>query len=150
MRMFRFVKNLRALLAGISPKKEPGEFYFVSIPHGRRSDAQSSKIIGSFKEKEGMTYIVEKGELGAFSKIQGARVSSPYSLITLDVYSDLASIGFIAAVSKALANRGVSVNVVSAYCHDHLLVPVKDTKRAMSILRRISKESAEKASRLES
>ena len=141
---------MRALLAGISPKKEPGEFYFVSIPHSKRNDVPSSKILGCFREKEGMTYIVGKKELGEFSWVPGSRVSTPYSLITLNVYSDLASIGFISAVSKALANRGISVNVVSAYCHDHLLVPVKDTKRAMSILRRISKESAEKASRIES
>lgn len=139
--MFRSIRNLKALLAGISPKREPGEYYIVGLSLKECAPALCEKALGCFREREGMTFFIEKKELAGMSKIRGARISQPYSLITLNVYSDLTSVGFIAAVSRALAERGISVNVVSAYHHDHLLVAVKDAARAVKILSRLSHQS---------
>jgi hypothetical protein len=60
-------------------------------------------------------------------------------LITLNVHSDLSAIGFLARITGALAESGISVNAVSAYYHDHLFVPINAAKRAIIILNGLSK-----------
>ncbi len=69
---------------------------------------------------------------------QADGLSLPYSVvcawITLTVHSSLQAVGLTAAVSRALAEAEISCNVVAAYYHDHLFVPVEDGGRAMVVL----------------
>ncbi len=52
----------------------------------------------------------------------GAKEEPGYRLITLDVHFDWQVIGYLAAVTRALADAGVPVGVLSSFHHDHLLV----------------------------
>ena len=52
-------------------------------------------------------------------------------MITLSVKSSLYAVGFLAAITSKLAEHDISVNVVSAYNHDHLFVPTKKSHEAM-------------------
>jgi hypothetical protein len=54
--------------------------------------------------------------------------------ITLQVHSDLAAVGLTAAFSSALAQAGISCNVVAGMHHDHLFVPVDQAQQAMRSL----------------
>ena len=58
--------------------------------------------------------------------------------ITLTVQSSLAAVGLTAAVSTALAEAGISCNVVAGYHHDHLLVPADRLDDALAALRRLA------------
>ena len=62
----------------------------------------------------------------------------PYSLvcvwITLTIHSSLEAVGLTAAVSSALTEANISCNVVAAYYHDHIFVPIADADRAMNVL----------------
>ena len=75
-------------------------------------------------------------------------MSLSYSLvcawITLTVHSSLEAVGLTAAVSRALAEENISCNVVAAYYHDHLFVPVGDGERAMEVLLALSSEAMRK------
>ncbi|GAM58533.1 hypothetical protein JCM19231_1998 [Vibrio ishigakensis] len=42
--------------------------------------------------------------------------------------------GLTAAVSSALAAEEISANVIAAYYHDHVFVPVDKTKEALEVL----------------
>lgn len=55
-------------------------------------------------------------------------------MITLTVHSNLNAVGFLAAVAAKLAEHQISVNVVSAFYHDHLFVPDEKAEQAMQIL----------------
>ncbi|MHA1926560.1 MAG: ACT domain-containing protein, partial [Candidatus Thorarchaeota archaeon] len=88
----------------------------------------------TFKEKEGVTLILDKTMADAHS----LEYLSTWSMITLSVHSDLEAIGFIARVTSELAKEGISVNVVSAYYHDHLFVPYEEGQEAMEILQALS------------
>ena len=50
--------NIRNLLKTVRPFLNEGEYVFCTIPSGPVID--QSKLIGSFKEKEGVTVILEK------------------------------------------------------------------------------------------
>jgi len=54
------------------------------------------------------------------------------------VHSSLEAVGLTAAFSKALADSGISCNVVAAFYHDHIFVDRKDGEKAMIILNRFS------------
>ena len=83
-----------------------------------------------FREREGLTAIVEKGDADRLSLpcVFEAR------LITLAVHSSLEAVGFLAIVTAALAQENIPCNVISAYYHDHLLVPVARADEAMALL----------------
>lgn len=46
-------------------------------------------------------------------------------------------VGFLATVSKALADEGISIYVLSAYSTDHILIKKKDIVRAEKKLRKL-------------
>ena len=59
-------------------------------------------------------------------------------MITLTVHSSLEAVGLLAEVATAFAARGISVNVVSAYYHDHLFVPSDRVEEALAALSELS------------
>ena len=65
----------------------------------------------------------------------------PARMITLTVQSSLEAVGFLAAITAALAAQGISVNPVSAYYHDHLFVPIHQTDRAMACLHQLAAQA---------
>jgi hypothetical protein len=90
----------------------------------------------TFQEAEGITIILSKGQADKSS----LPYSGLYAWITLTVHSSLEAVGLTAAVSKALTEANISCNVVAAYHHDHIFVPVKDVGRAIDALTRLSKQ----------
>lgn len=66
------------------------------------------------------------------------RPGSGWARITLTIYSSLDAVGLTAAVAGALADRGISANVVAAFHHDHLFVPWDRRDEAMALLRMLS------------
>jgi hypothetical protein len=124
--------NLQKLLQTMQPKLNAGEFVFCTIENLDLVD--SKKIISFFKEEEGYTIIMQK-ELA--NELQFS-YTAVFSWITLTVHSSLEAVGLTAAISAALSNAGISCNVVAAYFHDHIFVPVKDAEKAMNVLKALS------------
>ena len=86
--------------------------------------------IGWFRESEGISAIVP---LETANRL-GLSLGFKADWITLDVVSDLSSVGLTAVVSTALAKAGISCNVVAGYHHDHLFVPAGKGKEALQVL----------------
>nr|WP_302181287.1 ACT domain-containing protein [Paraburkholderia sp. NMBU_R16] len=59
-------------------------------------------------------------------------------MITLEIHSDLAAVGFLATVCTALARVRIPCNAVSAYYHDHIFVPVDQAIQALEVLRSLA------------
>ncbi len=57
-----------------------------------------------------------------------------FRLITIDVQLDPQMVGFMAAISAALKDAGVSIMTYAAYSRDHLFVPVDQFDTAMTTL----------------
>src|SRR5437868_3557101 len=104
--------NLSLLLKTMTPELNEGDYVFCTIPHEQVIDF--SIIISSFKEKEGLTIILNKHDADKL------RLSYHYiaAWITLTVHSALQAVGLTAAFSKALADAGISCNVIAACYHD--------------------------------
>jgi uncharacterized protein len=120
--------DLDTLLRNLRPELRPGVFAFCSWPRDR--PLADLPAMGTFREAEGMTVIVEE----RVAAERGLACLYRAAWITLGVHSDLHAVGLLAAATRALADAGISVNVVSAVHHDHLFVPVERTAEAMAVL----------------
>jgi hypothetical protein len=124
--------NLPQLLKTMKPKLHSGEYVFCSVASPGKIDVQ--QIICVFKEDEGVTVIIEK----VFADTLQLSYSYVAAWITLTVHSSLEAVGLTAAFATALAEAGISCNVVAAFYHDHIFVNKKDAEQAMQVLEAIS------------
>src|SRR3954453_3401399 len=117
-------RNLEILLQGTAPAMHEDEFVYCT----------HAKIAGDpvcvFRESEGWTLVLRRAE----AERLGIPFTYPCRMITLTVQSSLEAVGLLADVATRLAARGISVNVVSGYYHDHLFVPVDRAEETMAAL----------------
>ena len=121
--------NLQTLLQKMKPELKDGEFVFCTMEPALAFELRLSSI-GQFVQDEGVTLILAKAE----AEEHKLEFTYPCRMITLKVHSSLEAVGYLAAVTDKLARRGVSVNAISAYFHDHLFVPIGRASEAMKVL----------------
>jgi hypothetical protein len=126
--------ELPRLLADLAPRLLPERYVFCSLPHGSYGDGAELAPLASFQEEEGLTLVVPE----RCAKEAHIAYTSIFCCITLTVHSSLTGVGLTAVVSTELARRGISVNVIAAMYHDHLLVPVDQAERALAALAAVS------------
>jgi hypothetical protein len=124
--------SLATLLRSMSPQLNDGEYVFCTIRDGHLP--KDCEVIGSFREQEGLTVILER------EQAEKAGFSFDYvaAWITLNVHSALEAVGLTAAFASALGQAGISCNVIAGYYHDHLFVGQADAERAMTVLRQLA------------
>ncbi|NMY82490.1 ACT domain-containing protein [Pseudomonas sp. WS 5411] len=122
---------LATLLRSMSPQLNVGDYVFCTLADSHLPDCE---VIGSFREQEGLTVIVER------QQAEQAGLSFEYvaAWITLNVHSALEAVGLTAAFATALGRAGISCNVVAGYYHDHLFVGRNDAERAMDVLKQLA------------
>jgi uncharacterized protein len=125
--------DLKELLTHMQPELNPGAYAFVTLPIGVLVDP--GQIVASVQESEGLSAILpEQAALDL-----GLPIAFTAAWITLNVHSDLATVGLTAAFSSALGQAGISCNVVAGVHHDHLFVPIDQAQQAMEALRALSR-----------
>ncbi len=130
-------KNLNRLLASLSPTLLEGEFVFCSFKNSQYSSYQDLCPIVTIEESEGLTLVIPKEQ----AKQHHIEYAAVFKKITLEVQSNLEAVGLTAAVSTALAARGISANIVAGYFHDHIFVPEANTDQAIAILQELTLRS---------
>ena len=107
--------DLDRLLAGLAPVPDATEYGFETV-------AEAPALGDAFaliRENEGITII---------------RPGKGWARITLGGHSSLAAVGLTARVAAALADRGISANMVAAFHHDHVFVPWNRREEALAVL----------------
>jgi uncharacterized protein len=129
------VTNLAELLRSMQPTLHEGAYAFVSV--APTTDFACLEPIATFRESEGLTLIV-KQQRAVEAQLP---VLFRAAWITLTVHSDLEAVGLTAAVATALAEAGISCNVIAAAFHDHIFVPVASANEALAVLQRLQRRS---------
>jgi hypothetical protein len=91
----------------------------------------------SFREAEGTTIITTQESAATY----GIEYTFPCKMITLNVHSSLEAVGFMAVISAKLSEKGIGVNPVSGYYHDHCFVPLGKEDQAMKVLEELATEA---------
>lgn len=125
--------DLDTLLKNLQPVLDSQEYVFCTV-NGELKNYLVLNPLATFVETEGLTLLLTKVQAQSL----GACTDSMFKRITLSVYSSLEAVGLTAVVASALAKEGISANMIAAYHHDHVLVPVDKADEAMHILTRLS------------
>ncbi len=126
---------LATLLRSMSPHLNDGDYVFCTLPD--HNIPAGCEVIGSFREQEGLTLILERQQ----AEHAGLAFDYVAAWITLNVHSALEAVGLTAAFASALGKAGISCNVIAGYYHDHLFVGRADAERAMHVLRQLATDS---------
>ncbi len=124
-------RDLEKLVAGMRPARRHGAVVMVTLPT-LPSDVE---VLATVREDEGLTVIVEQTAADA----HGWDYDVPLTWVTLQIHSALDAVGLTAAFSTALAEAGISCNVLAGRFHDHLLVPVHQAEAGMDVLAQLSR-----------
>jgi len=93
-----------------------GRFVYTKVS----KEPQLHKHFLISKDKDEITVVTEVGNLGDLKIIE--RNKDYYTLISLNVSVPFYSVGFLAAVSSAIAKANKNVLIVSTYSKDYILV----------------------------
>jgi len=111
-------RDLKRLLAELDPRISPERYSFELT----ESPTLAPDTFALIRESEGVTAI-------------RSNPSGHWAHIAIGVLSELESVGLTAALSKRLADAGISANVVAALHHDHIFVPWERREEALALLR---------------
>lgn len=64
-------------------------------------------------------------------------IDRDWKIITFDMELPFELVGFISTVSKALADAGISIFVISAFSTDHVLIKSDDLDKTIGILEKL-------------
>jgi len=116
-----YFKNGRAVVAAET---------FV-IVKTKRACAGALAVI---KDSRETTCVVEGSKLRA-QKFMG--IEGGWRMITFDMVLPFTLVGFLAVVSGALAEAGISIFTLSAYSTDHVFVKNRDLEKAVRTLEKL-------------
>ena len=105
------------------------EYGFATVPLD--TIMVDDAVIGSFREKEGLTLIAAK----RFLEDKKIPHEGPFAKLSLETPTSLELVGLTAVLSNALAQNNISANVVCAYYHDHIFVQYRLREPAIKILK---------------
>lgn len=88
-------------------------------------------------DKDEVTLVLPAGAAADFTRrLPGLVISSTtYRLITFDAVLEPTLTGFMALISRALADAGIPILPLAAYSRDHILVPADHLEAALTALR---------------
>ncbi|KAK1974469.1 ACT domain-containing protein [Colletotrichum cereale] len=133
--------SLHTLLSTLKAVLDPETYVFVTLPPGAAPPPLADVRL-LFREREGLTLVTTL----ATATARGLEHVFRSRMITLDVHSSLEAVGFMAVVAARLAARGIGVNPVSGYFHDHLFVPEGREAEAVEELEKLALEHARRES----
>jgi len=127
-------RDLTVLLRDMTPDRRPGRYVFTSA----EAIPTEARPIATVVEDEGISMVLDQAE----AERLGLAYDTVMAMITLRIHSALDAVGLTAAVATALAEVGISCNVVAGRVHDHLFVPIDDGDRAIEALERLAAAAA--------
>ena len=123
------------MIRSLSPRLRDGEYVFCTVGNAHYGDYAEVDPIASFSEMEGLTLVLLKDA----AESAGLQYQGIFRCISLGVHSNLQAVGLTAAVSAALAENGISANMMAGYFHDHIFVESNNATDALGILLNLAK-----------
>ncbi len=123
--------DLKDILVKMNPVLNGDEYVFCTLPHLSAEALLRLNPISTFQEEEGVSLIVTR----EVADRNGISYDSVFKRITISLHTSLDAVGLTALLSTALAEKGISANVVAAFYHDHIFVPSDKAEVALDALK---------------
>ena len=121
----------------------PATFFLVGLRHedwarlleNPELSPRASAPFMLLKDEHEVTLLLEETDWHTMRHAaRDARVEGGFRLLTFDVELDWKVVGFLARVTRILADAGVSCGALSAFSRDHLLIKQDDLGTALRVL----------------
>ena len=137
--------NVRKLLAQARFYTDSNDYVLIKLP--ARAITVAAGILAEIGEPFG-ALVADKDEVTLLTyleavedfkkRLEGATVyPNTYRLITIDVELAPSITGFMAYLSRALAENGISILPYAAFSRDHILVPADKLDDAITTLKQL-------------
>ncbi len=135
--------EINELLKKTRVEVSPETYYLVSLPHDDwkkllENPELSPRMTAPFmilSDKYEVTLMLDDTDYQTCRyAIRDAKVEGNFRLLTFDLVLDFTVVGFMAAVSKILAEAEISIMALSAFSRDHLLIKQNDLAKALKVL----------------
>jgi hypothetical protein len=91
-------------------------------------------------DRNEITLVIEQKKV---NKKEVIEIEKNWKILTFDMVLPFGLVGFLATVSKALADEGISIYVISAYSTDHILIKKKDIVKVKKKLKKLGCKQVE-------
>ncbi|MCY7346269.1 MAG: ACT domain-containing protein [Pyrinomonadaceae bacterium] len=121
----------------------PETFFLVSLPHQDwlkliQNPELSPRMTAPFmifRDQWEVTLLLDEIDFRTIrDAIREAKTAGNYRLLSFDVELDFTVVGFLAAVTKILAEAEIPIIALSAFSRDHLLIKQEDLAKTLKIL----------------
>jgi hypothetical protein len=138
--VMRIRDDVRKLIAATEVVLYPDPLMIVSV--SRDEEEEARRLMEDLEPFSSITFDVSEISLvlkvvewdGLKENFSDYEEEGPYRLITFDIVLDLAIVGYLAVISRVLADEGISIYALSTYLRDHVLVKESDAQIAMETL----------------
>ncbi len=130
-------RDLARLLASLKPQLHTQHYVYVALG-GQYGDFAEYQPLAMVREDEGMTLVVPQ----AVADQQQLIYHAVFACLSLTVHSSLEAVGLTAAVATALAEHGISANLLAGFYHDHILLPAARAEQALHVLEELAQQHA--------
>jgi hypothetical protein len=142
----RIGDDIRKLIAATEVVLYPEPLMIVSV--SRDEEEKAKRLLKDVDAFSSVTFDVSEVSLvlktedwnGHKENFHDYKEEGPYRLITFDIVLDLAIVGYLAVISRILADAGISIYALSTYLRDHVLVKESDAETAMEALNGLIEE----------
>ena len=142
----RIGDDIRKLIAATEVVLYPEPLMIVSV--SRDEEEKARHLTEDLEPFSSITFDVSEVSLvlkteewdGLKGNFHDFEEEGPYRLITFDIVLDLAIVGYMAVISRILADAGISIYALSTYLRDHVLVKDSDAETAVNVLRELIEE----------
>jgi len=114
------IRNSSALI-------RPGRFAMVKVQELEKE----AKYFCLTNDGEELTMVVEEANL---SQVKYKEIQQWFKLIQLAVSVPFFSVGFLAKVTSAIADKGINILVISTFSNDYILIREHDAKTTIEAL----------------
>ncbi len=133
--------DIRKLIAATEVVLYPEPLMIVSV--SRDEEEKARRLMEDLEPFSSITFDVSEVSLVLKTEewddlkdnFRDYEEEGPYRLITFDIVLDLAIVGYLAVISRILADAGISIYALSTYLRDHVLVKESDAETAVNVLR---------------
>lgn len=124
-------------------KVAPAVFYLIGLRQEEWArllenpelSPRTDAVFMLIKDEHEVTLLLEEADWRAMRHAaRDARVEGGFRLVTLDIVLDWNVTGFLAHVTKLLAEAEISCGAVTAFSRDHLLIKQDQLGKALRIL----------------
>ena len=123
--------NLQKIIKSSSFKTIEGNYVYTKV----RNYPSTTNHFMISQDKDEITVVTDENNLGELNLVE--KNKDTYKLIALNVSIPFYSVGFLATVSKSIADKGLNVLIVSTYSKDYILIEKSCLNKAVESLKKL-------------